>query len=117
MELAFRSIYNVLEVSAERKQIINTTISHRKIGKTKALIQFAKDNDYCVLVGSKIIAKALIKEYGYKKIRSINSACLDGLPPFVFDECCPREKIEQMKKNGHIILTGFAKKDSFYEIE
>lgn len=113
--MANRSIYNLLELASAKKETITTTINHRKLGKTKALIQFAEDNKFCVLVGSRTIAKHLIKEYGYRQIRSLNST-IDGLGPFfVFDECCPIEKIEKLKDSGLIVLTGFEKDKDFYK--
>lgn len=115
MKLANRSIYNLLELASAKKETITTTINHRKLGKTKALIQFAKDNKYYVLTGNETIAKLIKKEYGYRQVKGIDSM-LDGLGPFfVFDECCPIEKIEKLKESGFIILTGFEKDKDFYK--
>lgn len=113
IKLANRSLYNLLEIAAERREPIITKMNHRKLGKTKALIEFARDNKYTVLVGSGTIAKMLIKEYGYRDIKSIKSN-LDGYRNFVFDECCPIEIVEKMMKHGGIILTGFQKSVNFY---
>lgn len=113
IKLANRSLYNLLEVAAERKEPIITKLNHRKLGKTKALIEFARDNNYTVLVGNGTIAKMLIKEYGYRQIRSINSN-IEGIMYFVFDECCAKEDISKLVNGGNLVLTGFQKSDDYY---
>lgn len=45
LQLANRSIYNCLELAAKR-EYIEIELRHRKLGKTTALIQFAKENGY-----------------------------------------------------------------------
>lgn len=115
LHLANRSIYNCLELSAAKHDYIETEIRHRKIGKTKALIEFAKDNNYTVLVGSTRIAKMLVREYGYHDIKTIKSKVLDGHKGFVFDECCSREDVERMIMSKQPIITGFLKATDFYE--
>ncbi|WP_339161789.1 hypothetical protein [Siminovitchia sp. FSL W7-1587] len=114
LRLANRTIYNLLEIAALKDEYIRTLINHRKIGKTSALVQFAKDNGYFVLVGSTAIAKFLIREHDYKNIRTVNSIALDGIPGFVFDECCPIDRINQLKEKGFNIVTGFVKDEDFY---
>lgn len=116
IELAHRSLYNLLEIGAEKRELIVTELKHRKLGKTKALVYFARDNGYTVLVGSETIAKMLIKEYGYRHIRSVQSKTLDGQKGFVCDECCPKEAIDKMICGGQPIFTGFQKHESFYPI-
>lgn len=64
-------------------------------------------------MGSVAEAKFLIKEYGYRLIKSINGN-LDGHSFFVADETAPREKIETMKEDGQIIITGFLRVKDFY---
>lgn len=113
IKLANRSLYNLLEVAAERKEPIITEINHRKLGKTKALIEFARDNNYTVLVGNGTIAKMLIKEYGYRQIKSIKSN-VESYMYFVYDECCHKEDISKLVNGGQLVLTGFQKNDDFY---
>lgn len=113
IKLAHRSLYNLLEVAAAKREPIITELKHRRLGKTKALINFASDNDYTVLVGSGTIAKMLIKEYGYRQIKSINSN-LDGYMHFIYDECCAKEDINVLLRDKQLIITGFQKSDNFY---
>lgn len=114
LRLANRTINNLLEIASLKGEYIRTLINHRKIGKTTALVQFAKDNGYFVLVGSTAIAKFLIREHGYKNIRTINSIALDGISGFVFDECCPIDRINQLKEMNLNVVTGFVKDENFY---
>lgn len=116
IKLAHRSLYNLLEIGAEKRELIVTELKHRRLGKTKALIDFARDNGYTVLVGNGTIAKMLIREYGYRRIRSVQSNTLDGHKGFVCDECCSKESIDKMILDGHPIFTGFQKHKSFYPV-
>lgn len=115
LELANRSILNLLEIAAAKGEYIDVQLKNRKLGKTKALIQFAKENDYTVLVGSVTEAKFLIKEYGYRSIKSVNSYTLEGFSFFVFDESVTKKQVDTLRKNGKIVLTGFARIEGFYD--
>ena len=114
IKLARRSLQNLLEIAAGKRELIVTELKHRKLGKTKALVDFARDNGYTVLVGSGTIARLLIKEYGYRHVVSVQSKVLDGHKGFVFDECCSKEAIERMRDVGQPVITGFQKCESFY---
>lgn len=114
LKLANRSILNLLELAGAKGEYIETELRHRKIGKTTALIQYAKENGYTVLVGNGTEAKYLEKEFGYRLIKSINSHSLEGLPFFVFDESVTKEQVQELKENGQVVLTGFLKNDDFY---
>jgi hypothetical protein len=109
LELANRSILNCLELAAEKGEFINTRRNQRYLGKTKALIQFAKENGYIVLVHNRIFARELQKQYGYELIKGIDYTIegIDGLGPIVFDEGCSPAHINELTRNGHQIITGF----------
>lgn len=115
LELANRSILNCLELAAEKGEFINTKSNQRCLGKTKALIQFAKENGNIVLVNNHIFARALQKQYGYELIKGIDYTIegIDGLGrivflrPIVFDEGCSPAHINELARNGHQIITGF----------
>lgn len=110
LELADKSIYeNLVDASKNKKIIQIIENQQRVIGKTTALIKFAKDNGYYVLVGSDNIARMLIRYSGYKRIRSIDSRSLDSLSGIVVDECCSREKIQKLIDHGQLVVTGFVK--------
>lgn len=106
LELANRSILNCLELSAQKKEYIYINLNQRYIGKSHALIQFAKENNYAVIVGSNAIAKDHRIRFDYQNIYSIHSTFIDGLP-FVFDECCRVDQINLLIKSGQTVITGF----------
>jgi hypothetical protein len=108
LELANRSILNCLELASEKGEFIYTAPNQRRLGKTMALIQFAKENRYIVLVSNNSFARELQKQYGYKFIRRINSyKTIDAIGPFVFDEGCSSAHINELIRNGARIITGF----------
>lgn len=114
-ELANRSILNLLELASLKKEWIYTESRHRKLGKTKALIQFAKENDYLVVVPNNMVAKMYRRVHGYERVRSVRSTLWDGTPPIVFDEGCTKEQIESLDKFGVTVVTGFMKRNDFYD--
>jgi hypothetical protein len=109
LELANRSILNCLELAAEKGEFIYTRRDQRRLGKSKALIQFAKENGYVVLVHSQIVAREFKKRYEYQFIKEIDypNRYLDGLGPFVFDEGCSPAHINELTRHGFKIITGF----------
>ncbi|MFS0591729.1 hypothetical protein AB1L05_09015 [Cytobacillus horneckiae] len=108
LQLANRSILQCLELAAERSELIETLVPHhRKLGKSKALVQFAKENNYTIIVHSGIAAKYLAQEYGYKNIKSINSKGLEGIRECVIDEMITKEDLEKLRGLGCTLVTGF----------
>lgn len=108
LQLANRSILQCLELAAERSELIETLIPHhRKLGKSRALVQFAKDNNYTIIVHSGIAAKYLAQEYGYKNIKSINSKGLDGIKECVIEEMITEEDLKKLQELGCTVVTGF----------
>lgn len=108
LQLANRSILQCLELAAANKEYIHVEIPrHRKLGKSKALIQFAKENDCTVFVHNGRVAEFLISQYGYKRIRSINAKLIDGIRNCVFDEQITEEDIDRLKMAGCFVQTGF----------
>lgn len=109
LELANRSILNCIELAAEKGEFIYTSHYQRRLGKTRALIQFAKENGYIVLVHNRIFARQLQKEYEYKHIMEIDYRPTNfaGIGPCVFDEGCSPAHINELIRNGVKIITGF----------
>lgn len=114
MHLANRSIYNLLELAAAKGGLIEVSIRHRGIGKTKALVEYANDNGFYVLVQNNDQARVLSKEYGCKRVKSINGV-LDGIRHVVVDETITRGQIAKAKAAGLFIVTGFVREENFYE--
>lgn len=67
LHLSDKTIYENLKIAGNRGEFITVELYHRLLGKTTALIQFAKDNDYVVLVQSEAMAKYLKRDHEYKK--------------------------------------------------
>lgn len=105
--LAHRSIFNCLELAAEKGELINTTRKHRKLGKTTALVEFARLNDLYILTPSTEAGKIIEKYFKYKKVKSINSKTFDGIQYAVIEEGCTNESIQELKNKGVIVVTGY----------
>jgi hypothetical protein len=96
----------LLELGARLGVLINTH-SMRGIGKTTALIEFAKKNDYLVV---HLNASILSKEFNYKKIWNPNvlvSTNHQGMTNknIVIDEGVTN--LQELKDAGFNIITGF----------
>ncbi|MGG3800453.1 hypothetical protein [Metabacillus fastidiosus] len=107
LKLANSSILNCLELAAKKKEFIYTKHHQKGLGKTTALIQFAKENNYVVLVPNQTVARTLRKYFDYQGISNIDSSTLEGFGMVVFDEGCTSKQIEKMKSAGNIVVTGF----------
>lgn len=112
LDLAQRSIKECLELATRRGEHVLTNRHQRVIGKTTALIEFAKEHKYIVVVNDDAIANGLRFEFNYERIVGMNrihvSNIIDGLnKEIVFDECCKPELIEQLVNQGFKVITGF----------
>lgn len=114
LQLAHRSIFNSLELAARTGELINTNRKNRKLGKTTALVEFARLNDYTILTPNSGVAKLINKYFGYKKVKSIKSYTLDALPGVVIEEGCTSEDIQSIKNQGINIITGFLFDDTVF---
>lgn len=116
LHLSDKTIYENLETAARNNSFLTTELRHRTLGKTTALIQFAKQRGYTVLVPNKTMVKHLINEHGYERIDCVNSLFLDGERNYVFDEGVTEEDIDRLTRiKGINIITGFMKSNRFYE--
>lgn len=107
LKLANRSILNCLELAAEKGVWIYITKKHRNLGKTTALVEFARLNHYTILVPNSMLEKHIKQWSGYRNVKSINSLTLNPLDPIVFEEGCKAEDINKLINKGHIVVTGF----------
>lgn len=110
--LADHSIRNIIELAAEKHEYIDIVFPQRAIGKTKALIDFAKDLDsheiYGVIVKEGLSADNLRKDFKYKGIYTMRQVRrLDGYrQKIVFDEGVDVNELRKYFLPDQI-LTGF----------
>ncbi|WJJ55309.1 hypothetical protein QB910_000065 [Dabrowskivirus KKP3916] len=95
----------LLYKAAIRRELIETNTAHRKLGKTSALIEFARENQLTVVVYDYNTAQELDWLYPSVEIYSDNQAALFAHKRFVVvDEFVDIEKLERY---GMTIVTGF----------
>lgn len=101
------NIEELLEYAMKEKQFIYTNESTRGIGKTTALVKFAKKHNFIILEPTYSRVNNIKKEFNYDKILCSNSICiLRGMTEnFVFDDGVYNFK--ELKNVGVDILTGF----------
>ncbi len=91
------------------REPVPTNRQYRGLGKTTALIEFAKEHFLTVIVHSDTIAKSLINIHGYTKIVSIDSLYYSGYKlgeKYVFDEQVNEGKLYSfVPKNS--VVTGY----------
>ncbi|PAD57566.1 hypothetical protein [Bacillus sonorensis] len=113
LNLAHMSISDLLEKAAEKKELIYIQPEQKKIGKTSALIQFAREN-HCPILMNEIAA------LDYQRIHPdlniigyVDGSELDGLNNVICDEGIPFDAVKRLYRLGHII-TGFISKETLY---
>lgn len=110
LNLSFISISELLEKAAESNEIIYTRSNQRLLGKTTALIQFARENNSPVLMHDPRIAKDYQELHpDLTFICYENEIALDGLTNVVCDEGVPLSVVERLHGLGQL-LTGFVRK-------
>ncbi|MBV5122233.1 hypothetical protein [Bacillus halotolerans] len=115
LNLSYMSISELLEKAAENNEIIYTRRNQRRLGKTTALIQFARENNSPILMLPDV-ARIYQEEHpdltfiGYK-----DEIALDGLTNVVCDEGVPLEIIERLHGLGQL-LTGFTIEDEMVPV-
>ncbi|PGB25387.1 hypothetical protein COM06_17740 [Bacillus toyonensis] len=112
LDLSERSIKECLKLAVERGENVLTNQHQRVIGKTTALIEFAIEHKYIVVVNNEAIANGLRFEFNYDHIVGIDRIhalkIIDGRnKEIVFDECCSPERIDQLVNLGFKVVTGF----------
>ncbi|WP_456270488.1 hypothetical protein M1E15_07670 [Bacillus sp. JZ76] len=110
LNLSYMSISDLLEKAAESNEIIYTRSNQRLLGKTSALIQFARKNNSPVLMHDPRIAKDYQELHPDLTFISYeNEIALDGLTNVVCDEGVPLSVVERLHGLGQL-LTGFVRK-------
>ncbi|MCO4849955.1 hypothetical protein [Bacillus vallismortis] len=106
LNLSYMSISELLEKAAEKNEIIYTRRNQRRLGKTTALIQFARENNSPILMIPDV-AHTYQKEHpDLTFIDYKDEIALDGLTNIVCDEGVPLKVIERLHGLGQL-LTGF----------
>lgn len=102
-----KSLEYLLEEAALLREPIIVNKNHRRIGKTTALVNFARKHGYTVLVGRASIAREIKNHFRYSKVEYARKHLLDGHKGFVYDECCPSDLLDYLKNIRRDIITGF----------
>lgn len=99
-----RSLVNILERGAILREFIEVNPLQRQIGKTTALIEFAKKYDVGVIVKNKTVAESLRNLTNYPHIYAESE--VRGIPinKVVTDEGVDLDKLTD---TGIKVLTGF----------
>lgn len=115
LNLAHMSISELLEKAAEKNEIIYTRRNQRRLGKTTALIRFARENNSPILMIPDV-AHTYQKEHpDLTFIDYKDEIALDGLTNVVCDEGVPLKVIERLHGLGQL-LTGFAIEDEMVPV-
>ncbi|MEK5100370.1 hypothetical protein [Bacillus sp. FSL W8-0848] len=106
LNLAHTSILELLEKAAEKNELIYVRARQRRVGKTTALLEFARKNNYPVLA-KREVARSYQRRYpDLNIIGYVDGSELDGLYNVVCDEGIPKDAVKRLHKRG-ILLTGF----------
>ncbi|ASB90844.1 MULTISPECIES: hypothetical protein [Bacillus] len=110
LNLAHMSISDLLEKAAEKNEFIFVRQGQRRLGKTTALMEFARENGYPVLV-NKAIVKIFHRKYpDVNIIGYVDGSEVDGLYNVVCDEGLPVDVVKRLHKLG-VLLTGFVREE------
>jgi len=110
MNLAHISISDLLEKAAEKNEFIFVRSQQRRLGKTTALLEFARKNNYPVLTKREVARCYQLEHPDLNIIGYVDGSEVDGLYNVVFDEGVPRDAVKRLYKLG-ILLTGFVRVD------
>ncbi|ARC74564.1 hypothetical protein B37_02514 [Bacillus licheniformis] len=110
LNLAHTSILELLEKAAEKNELIYVRARQRCVGKTTALLEFARNNNYPVLTRREIARCYQLEHPDLNIIGYVDGSEVDGLYNVVCDEGVPRDAIKRLYKLG-ILLTGFVRVD------
>ncbi|MEC0670453.1 hypothetical protein P8875_09810 [Bacillus haynesii] len=114
LNLAHMSISDLLEKAAEKNEFIFVRQGQRRLGKTTALLEFARKNNYPVLTRREIARCYQLEHPDLNIIGYVDGSEVDGLYNVVCDEGLPVDVVKRLHKLG-VLLTGFVREepDSF----
>ncbi|MDE1385591.1 hypothetical protein PVN32_16235 [Bacillus paralicheniformis] len=106
LNLAHTSILELLEKAAEKNELIHVRARQRRVGKTSALIQFARENNYTILTKKTMERSYQQRHPDLNIIGYVDGSELDGLSNVVCDEGIPKDAVKRLHKLG-VLLTGY----------
>ncbi|KRT90678.1 hypothetical protein, partial [Bacillus glycinifermentans] len=114
LNLAHMSISDLLEKAAEKNEFIFVRQGQRRLGKTTALLEFARKNNYPVLTKREVARCYQVEHPDLNIIGYVDGSEVDGLYNVVCDEGIPKDAVKRLHKLG-VLLTGFVREepDSF----
>ncbi|MGG4126582.1 hypothetical protein ABEV79_24420, partial [Bacillus licheniformis] len=110
LNLAHTSILELLEKAAEKNELIYVRARQRCVGKTTALLEFARKNNYPVLTKREIARCYQIEHPDLNIIGYVDGSEVDGLYNVVCDEVIPKDAVKRLHKLG-VLLTGFVREE------
>ncbi|MEC0543587.1 hypothetical protein, partial [Bacillus glycinifermentans] len=82
----------------------------RRLGKTTALMEFARENGYPVLTKREIARCYQVEHPDLNIIGYVDGSEVDGLYNVVCDEGVPKDAVKRLHKLG-VLLTGFVREE------
>ncbi|CAI8828018.1 hypothetical protein [Bacillus sp. IT-13CA1] len=110
LNLAHTSILELLEKAAEKNELIYVRARQRCVGKTTALLEFARKNNYPVLTKREIARCYQVEHPDLNIIGYVDGSEVDGLYNVVCDEGIPKDAVKRLHKLG-VLLTGFVREE------
>ncbi|MED1817341.1 MULTISPECIES: hypothetical protein [Bacillus] len=110
LNLAHTSILELLEKAAEKNELIYVRARQRCVGKTTALLEFARNNNYPVLTRREIARCYQLEHPDLNIIGYVDGSEVDGLYNVVCDEGIPKDAVKRLHKLG-VLLTGFVREE------
>ncbi|XOT28935.1 oxidoreductase [Bacillus subtilis subsp. subtilis] len=113
LNLAKSSIFDTLEQAAVESELVYVRAGQRCLGKTTALIEFARKYDCEIMVHHTMLAYYKTEHPDVKVRSHLSEKWVTPSDRFVCDEGVPQDVIDALRRGGNLI-TGFVRvKDSF----
>ncbi|MER1284900.1 oxidoreductase [Bacillus sp. C5(2022)] len=113
LNLAKFSILETLEKAAVDRELVYVRAGQRCLGKTTALIEFARKHDCEIMVHRNMLGYYKTEHPDVKVRSHLSKKWVTPSDRFVCDEGVPQDAIDELKRGGNLI-TGFVRvKDSF----
>ncbi|MED5047661.1 oxidoreductase [Bacillus siamensis] len=119
LNLAKFSILETLEKAAVDRELVYVRAGQRCLGKTTALVEFARKHDCEIVVHRNMLGYYKTEHPDIKVISHSSGKWVTPSDRFVCDEGVPQDVIDALRRGGNLI-TGFVRvsdplRDSFYD--